>query len=621
MRVFAFLAVILLTASLAFAQSVFHPASEVAAGIFGSSVGGGNYTFNNSMFVVDRLGIGTTSPSTALNVNGTLRVDNATGNVVLFANATSGNVGIGTTTPFKKLEVYAAVNDFVSVGVANLPAAGWAGIQFGFGGTTTANYRKSAIVFERNVPGLNAGGKIHILNSPDSAGVASATLADARLTITDTGNVGIGTTSPSQKLDVNGSVNVSGTVYASNISSNSPLQLQTAGTTRLFINDTTGNVGIGTTSPTHALNVVGNTNITGSLIVNGINITGSGSGVSVGAIIAFNSATCPTGWILADGTSGTPNLTNRFIFGAGGGYTVGSTGGEINHTLTIAEMPAHTHTVAVQTTWSGGGSAAIQGSGYAANWNPASASNGSNAPHNNMPPYYVLIYCVKTGEDTPVSNSIWGTSGNNVFVQNTSLNVGIGTTTPSEKLNVNGSLRVDNATGGAVLFANATSGKVGIGTTSPSRPLSVYNAAIATGQISAEGASVSGSRIAGYNIRLGVDDFWQLIMDNAAAPANIFTIQYGGSSASRYFVVTPAGNVGIGTTNPIGKLSVAGNISMQGPLTNSTGAPHFLLAGSTGADCTDTTTCPTGYTKIASSCTCLTNTHNYNKICICEAQT
>jgi len=69
------------------------------------------------------------------------------------------------------------------------------------------------------------------------------------------GNVGIGTTTPSQKLTVNGSVNVSGTVYASNISSNSPLQLQTAGTTRLYINDTTGNVGIGTASPTNTLTV------------------------------------------------------------------------------------------------------------------------------------------------------------------------------------------------------------------------------------------------------------------------------------------------------------------------------------------------------------------------------
>ncbi len=53
-----------------------------------------------------------------------------------------------------------------------------------------------------------------------------------------------------------------------------------------------------------------------------------------------------------------------------------------------------------------------------------------------------LTYCMKTTEDTVTSNTIWGESGGNVFVQNTSRNVGIGTTSPSAKLEVNGSLNV-----------------------------------------------------------------------------------------------------------------------------------------------------------------------------------
>jgi len=58
MRSSALIALILFTVSAAYAQSVFHPAAEVASGIFGSSVGGGNYTFNESLVVADKLGIG-----------------------------------------------------------------------------------------------------------------------------------------------------------------------------------------------------------------------------------------------------------------------------------------------------------------------------------------------------------------------------------------------------------------------------------------------------------------------------------------------------------------------------------------------------------------------------------
>lgn len=76
----------------------------------------------------------------------------------------------------------------------------------------------------------------------------------------------------------------------------------------------------------------------------------------------------PTGWGLCDGTSGTPNLRDRFIVGAGTTYAIGDTGGSLvsgsggahTHTeatagghshgaatgataLTIAQMPVHDH--------------------------------------------------------------------------------------------------------------------------------------------------------------------------------------------------------------------------------------------------------------------------------------
>jgi hypothetical protein len=50
-------------------------------------------------------------------------------------------------------------------------------------------------------------------------------------------------------------------------------------------------------------------------------------------------AAIPTGWHLCDGTSGTPDLRDRFVVGAGGTYAVAAKGGSADATL-----PSHTHT-------------------------------------------------------------------------------------------------------------------------------------------------------------------------------------------------------------------------------------------------------------------------------------
>ena len=57
-----------------------------------------------------------------------------------------------------------------------------------------------------------------------------------------------------------------------------------------------------------------------------------------------SSSNIPSGWLLCNGSNGTPDLRDRFIVGTGGSYGVGFTGGEVTHTLTIAEMPRHNHT-------------------------------------------------------------------------------------------------------------------------------------------------------------------------------------------------------------------------------------------------------------------------------------
>jgi microcystin-dependent protein len=116
-----------------------------------------------------------------------------------------------------------------------------------------------------------------------------------------------------------------------------------------------------------------------------------------GGIIIWSGNEVPASWALCDGTNGTPDLRGRFILGAGQGTgltlrTKGQTGGAETHTLSIPEMPVHSHAIhAIQ--WG-------PGSGYSGGSNgisgqATSSDTGGGQPHNNMPPFYVLAYIIK----------------------------------------------------------------------------------------------------------------------------------------------------------------------------------------------------------------------------------
>jgi hypothetical protein len=120
--------------------------------------------------------------------------------------------------------------------------------------------------------------------------------------------------------------------------------------------------------------------------------TWESKGLPSGAIIMWGGAILdiPTDWYICDGTNGTPDLRGRFVLGAGGAYSVDDVGGEEEHTLTIDEMPAHTHSQ-----WGVNRSQEFetsQGLSAAQNSSSNTGSTGGDQPHNNMPPYYAMAY-------------------------------------------------------------------------------------------------------------------------------------------------------------------------------------------------------------------------------------
>jgi microcystin-dependent protein len=73
-----------------------------------------------------------------------------------------------------------------------------------------------------------------------------------------------------------------------------------------------------------------------------------------GGIIMWSGsiASIPLGWLLCNGTSGTPDLRDRFIVGAGSTYAVNATGGFATYSLSTAQLPSHTHSISASGTTS-----------------------------------------------------------------------------------------------------------------------------------------------------------------------------------------------------------------------------------------------------------------------------
>lgn len=91
-------------------------------------------------------------------------------------------------------------------------------------------------------------------------------------------------------------------------------------------------------------------------------------------------------------------LKDRFLLGAGDTYSNGSTGGSATHTLTIDEMPSHTHSQSMAAAVGAWGQTGSDLRGVWTEWTKYqdTLSAGGSKAHNNMPPYLVVYIWKRT---------------------------------------------------------------------------------------------------------------------------------------------------------------------------------------------------------------------------------
>jgi len=123
----------------------------------------------------------------------------------------------------------------------------------------------------------------------------------------------------------------------------------------------------------------------------------------------------PAGYVLCNGSNGTPDLRDRFVVGAGSTYAVDGTGGSANaivvshtHTATVTD-PGHFHLITnngsqaigqvgstVTTSNFSSGGPNVTSETVTTGISVTNASTGTSGTNANLPPYYALCYIMKT---------------------------------------------------------------------------------------------------------------------------------------------------------------------------------------------------------------------------------
>tara|TARA_B100001013_G_scaffold28001_1_gene15360 strand:- start:3235 stop:5745 length:2511 start_codon:yes stop_codon:yes gene_type:complete len=390
-----------------------------------------------------------------------------------------------------------------------------------------------------------------------------------RMTITDDGNIGINDISPSYKLDVDGDINLTGSLRINNV-----VQILSSSWTESsndLLNNNSGNVGIGQSNPSYKLDV------NGDLLIRGDNIYLKGdSGSRLRLHHSGNDA-------YIDWYTGKFHLrydtTNKFTFTSAGNFGIlqsnPTTALDVNGTIKLNNHLYFTDSNN-QIHWSNNEFKFMTNGSY-----KMTITDDGNIGINDISPSYKLDVdgdinftgtLRKNGTEVESGSSPWTESGNNIYNGNSG-NVGIGTNNPTEKLDVDGSLFIrgsniwlkNNADTGTRLrlhhngtdayidwytgkfhfrydttskFTFTNAGNFGILQSNPTTALDVNGTIKLNNHLYFSGSS---NQIYYYS--------------------NEFKFMTNGSYR---MTINNTGNVGINNTSPIEKLDIDGNIFIRG---------------------------------------------------------
>ncbi|MEK9158190.1 MAG: tail fiber domain-containing protein [Patescibacteria group bacterium] len=422
------------------------------------------------------------------------------GNTLYVQN--NGNIGIGTTGPAAKLSISGGTS-YVNIGEI-AAATSYSGISFGAASAmpTLPTYSLLGNGTSTFI-GRPSGGDIYFT---EANGVA-------QMFIKTGGNVGIGTTSPTTKLDVSGSAS---------ISTNFEVTGGTASISHTLYVQNNGNVGIGTTNPNSALQVSNNS---------------AANTISWGSTTSdFGNLTYTTGIAEIRATSG-----NRLQLGANAAldHLTIDTAGNVGIGTTV---PASKLEI-VSTT------------------NSAWATTIDNSGTTNAHGLYVNIGASSTGVPFRVDKG-----GTGLFQVSNNGNVGIGTTSPAAKLDVvsdvifrEGLQVAHTATASYSRFGSATTTHSGNMTASNdlliSGDLEVDGNAYFDGTTNFTGIASSSLFYAGNGTAASPSFSFRNDQDTGMFRSSTNQLGFSTLGAER-MTIDSSGNVGIGTTGPGAKLDV-----------------------------------------------------------------